>query len=93
VRTGLSLVLVVMYGLRPFLVSGQKHAPSPLLGPQKVGGVVTIAASWTSLFLGCVVIHQNWVRAEYAAGTPRTQQLSSKAKYDTQPASEKLKKS
>jgi hypothetical protein len=55
-------VLVVMYGLRPFLVSGQKHAPSPLLGPQKVGGVVTIAASWTSLFLGCVVIHQNWVR-------------------------------
>lgn len=60
---GLSVVLVIMYGLRPFLVSGQKHMPSPLLGPQKVVGVVTIAAGWTSLFLGCVVIHQNWVSA------------------------------
>lgn len=54
-------MLVVMYGLRPFLVSGQKRGmPSPLLGPQKVVGVVTIAAGWASLFLGCVVIHQNW---------------------------------
>lgn len=61
VAAGLSVVLVIMYGLRPFLVSGQKHAPSPLLGPQKVGGVVTIAAGWTSVFLGCVVIHQSWV--------------------------------
>lgn len=65
-HAGLSLVLVVMYGLRPFLVAGQKHAPSPLLGPQKVGGIVTIAAGWTSVFLGCVVIHQAWVRAAHA---------------------------
>jgi hypothetical protein len=63
VRAGLSVVLVIMYGLRPFLVSGQKHKhmPSPLLGPQKIVGVITIAAGWASLFLGCVVIHQNWV--------------------------------
>lgn len=62
--TGLSVVLVIMYGLRPFLVSGQKHKhmPSPLLGPQKIVGVITIAAGWASLFLGCVVVHQNWVR-------------------------------
>lgn len=54
-------MLVVMYGLRPFLVSGHKRGmPSPLLGPQKVVGVVTIAAGWASLFLGCVAIHQNW---------------------------------
>jgi len=65
-HAGLSLVLVVMYGLRPFLVAGQKHAPSPLVGPQKVGGIVTIAAGWTSVFLGCVVIHQTWVRAMHA---------------------------
>lgn len=55
------MVLAVMYGLRPFLVSSQKHMPSPLLGPQKVLGVITVAGGWTSLFLGCVVIHQNWV--------------------------------
>lgn len=63
VHTGMSLILVVMYGLRPFLVSGHKYKPSPLLGPQKIGGVVTVAAGWTSVFLGCVVIHQAWVSA------------------------------
>jgi hypothetical protein len=57
-------VLVIMYGLRPFLVSGQKRKtmPSPLNAPQKIVGVITVAAGWASLFLGCVVIHQNWVR-------------------------------
>jgi hypothetical protein len=59
----MSLVLVVMYGLRPFIRGPHKHSPSPLLGPLKVGGCITVCAGWTSLFLGCVVIHRNWVRA------------------------------
>jgi hypothetical protein len=62
---GLSLVLVIMYGLRPLLVSGHKHAPSPLVALQKAGGVIAVAAGWASLFLGCVVIHQNWVGGDW----------------------------
>jgi hypothetical protein len=52
----------VTYALRPFLLAGaHKHAQSPLLTAQKAGGCITVAAGWTSLFLGCVVVHRSWV--------------------------------
>jgi hypothetical protein len=72
-------VLAIMYGLRPFLVSSQKHKhmPSPLLGPQKVIGVITIGTGWSSLFLGCVVIHQNWVSQADASIDRDAQQCKS----------------
>lgn len=60
----LSLVLVVIYGLRPLVrqphrVRGSSH---PLLGPQKTAGLITVLAGWATLFLGCAVVHYSWVR-------------------------------
>jgi hypothetical protein len=59
----MSLVLVVMYGLRPFVKQppGSSH---PLLGPQKVIGWLTVLAGWTAMFLGCAVVHYSWVSAQ-----------------------------
>jgi hypothetical protein len=56
----MSLVLVVIYGLRPFVKQPPGHS-HPLLGPQKAIGWLTVLAGWTAMFLGCAVVHYSWV--------------------------------
>jgi hypothetical protein len=58
----MSLVLVVMYGLRPFVKQPPGHS-HPLLGPQKTIGWLNVLAGWTAMFLGCAVVHYSWVSA------------------------------
>ncbi|KAF6259656.1 hypothetical protein COO60DRAFT_989089 [Scenedesmus sp. NREL 46B-D3] len=59
ISIAMSLVLVVMYGLRPFVKRppGYSH---PLLGPQKTIGWLTVLAGWSTMFLGCAVVHYSW---------------------------------
>ncbi|WIA22399.1 hypothetical protein OEZ85_004705 [Tetradesmus obliquus] len=59
ISIGMSLVLVVMYGLRPFVKQPHGHS-HPLLGPQKAIGWLNVLAGWTTMFLGCAVVHYSW---------------------------------
>jgi hypothetical protein len=70
----MSLVLVVMYGLRPFVKQPPGHS-HPMLGPQKTIGWLTVLAGWTAMFLGCAVLHYSWVSADCLCASPQVAAL------------------